>query len=959
MPTENLNGDSFIANSIVVTDNLGGGDYNYLINIAPGSGTADDLVINGGTLGDQILLGGLTAFSGVVTLTVNANGGADTVVGSALGDVLNGGDGNDSLSGGAGDDTIAGDTSASFNQDVMLGQGGNDVFLLTASQGQGDIFDGGADTDTLRNIQGQTTSFSNVGDANFISIEVLDGSGGSFNGDGGDNLLDFSAIATAVNVSAINGAIGNDTIVSVAGSAVFIDGGSGMDSILGNGLGESLDGGADADTLDGSGGNDTLRGGAGADSLVGGLGNDQFRIGQVDGQGDVYVGGSGADTVVYENGGQVVRFLSVGDANFLGIEAFNAGGQVIVGDGGANLLDFSAIATAVGVARIDGDAGADTIVAFGGTAVIIDGGSGADSILGNGLGESLVGGGDADTINGGAGHDTLRGGDGVDSLLGGLGNDQFRIGQLDGRGDVFVGGLGTDTIVYENPGQPLGFLTIGDANFIGIDVFDAGVQVINGDGGANLLDFSAIATAVGVTRIDGDAGNDTIAAFGATAVLINAGGGNDLVTGNIQAELLNGDAGADTIAGGGGADTIDGGADADRLAGGGGDDLYLVTAGDVITEVANGGRDTVAAGVTWVLGAQIEDLVLTGGSPTNGTGNTLGNGIVGNGGANTLNGVAGDDTLDGGAGIDRLIGGADNDLFIVTSGDVVVEGLNAGSDTVQAATNVTLGANVEVLRLTGVGALIGTGNTLGNLLLGGDGADTLNGGAGNDTLEGGIGADRLLGGAGDDLFLLRAGDVVVEGGNLGTDTVTAFGVVNVVLAANVEVLVMRDASVVTGTGNASGNTLLGNGLGNTLSGLGGADVLDGNAGNDTLVGGLGADTLDGGAGADRYVYNTTTESTLAATDRIEGFGFSAASLFDRVDLRGIDANPFVAADQAFIYRGAGFFSAIGPLSAGELRVVPTGPGLYRVLGDTNGDGTAEFAIDIASAAPATPNWFLL
>ena len=93
---------------------------------------------------------------------MNGGSGNDTVVGSQLGDVINGDGGNDSLLGGGGDDTINGDFS-SLGQDVMRGQGGYDVFLVTSFLGQGDLFDGGSGTDTLRNIAGQTTSFTSVG----------------------------------------------------------------------------------------------------------------------------------------------------------------------------------------------------------------------------------------------------------------------------------------------------------------------------------------------------------------------------------------------------------------------------------------------------------------------------------------------------------------------------------------------------------------------------------------------------------------------------------------------------------------------------------------------------------------------------------------------------------------------------------------------------------------------------
>ncbi|MEY4873156.1 MAG: hypothetical protein RLZZ563_2486, partial [Pseudomonadota bacterium] len=64
-----------------------------------------------------------------------------------------------------------------------------------------------------------------------------------------------------------------------------------------------------------------------------------------------------------------------------------------------------------------------------------------------------------------------------------------------------------------------------------------------------------------------------------------------------------------------------------------------------------------------VLGANVEQLVLTGTAAVNGTGNTLANRLIGNSAANVLSGGIGTDTLIGGAGTDTLNGGAGNDVL--------------------------------------------------------------------------------------------------------------------------------------------------------------------------------------------------------------------------------------------------------------------------------------------------------
>ena len=240
--------------------------------------------------------------------------------------------------------------------------------------------------------------------------------------------------------------------------------------------------------------------------------------------------------------------------------------------------------------------------------------------------------------------------------------------------------------------------------------------------------------------------------------------------------------------------------------------------------------DTVQASFTAALGEHLENLTLTGGANIDGSGNALDNVITGNSGNNVLN---------GGAGSDTLLGGAGNDVYEVDAFDTVVEAAGAGTDTVRAGFNYTLGANLENLVLAG-GDLNGTGNALANSILGT---------AGNNVLDGGLGADILDGGAGNDTYIVdNSADVVVEAAGNGIDTVLASA--SYQLSANVEHLVLTGSANINGTGNALDNTITGNSGNNLLDGGQGADLLLGGAGNDTLVGGEGDDRLDGGQDAD-------------------------------------------------------------------------------------------------------------
>ena len=182
---------------------------------------------------------------------------------------------------------------------------------------------------------------------------------------------------------------------------------------------------------------------------------------------------------------------------------------------------------------------------------------------------------------------------------------------------------------------------------------------------------------------------------GAAAINGTGNAGNNVITGNTGNNILNGGAGIDT------------------LIGGLGNDIYVVdSATDTITELANGGTDTIQSSVTYTIAAlaNVENLTLTGAAVINGTGNASNNVITGNTGNNILNGGAGKDTLTGGLGRDRFdyrtlansaLGifdvitdfnaNAGNDLFLVTTARSVFS--NVGSV-------VTLGATGIAAKLT-------------------------------------------------------------------------------------------------------------------------------------------------------------------------------------------------------------------------------------------------------------------
>jgi len=138
---------------------------------------------------------------------------------------------------------------------------------------------------------------------------------------------------------------------------------------------------------------------------------------------------------------------------------------------------------------------------------------------------------------------------------------------------------------------------------------------------------------------------------------INAGDGNDVVFCEDGNDYALGSYGNDSLVGGAGNDTLDGGAGTDTMCGGTGNDTYVVDGlSDVLVEYENEGIDTVQSSITYTLGANIENLTLTGDQAIDGYGNNLNNVLIGNDADNVLSAVSatdilsrdGNDFLDGG-----------------------------------------------------------------------------------------------------------------------------------------------------------------------------------------------------------------------------------------------------------------------------------------------------------------------
>ncbi|MDF2444858.1 MAG: Hemolysin-type calcium binding domain protein [Moraxellaceae bacterium] len=824
--------------------------------------------------------------TGTAALAGTGNSLANTLNGNAAANTLDGKVGVDTMIGGAGSDTYIVDNTADVvteaagaDIDIVLSSA---TYTLSANVENLTLTGGGAINGT-----GNTLDNIIIGTGGMNTLTGGGGNDFLDGGSGADTLIggtgnDTYVVGGGADIVTENASEGTDTVLSSMSFTLSanLEHLTLTDDIsingTGNGLNNTLIGNSASNTLAGAGGSDTLDGGGGDDTLVGGAGNDAYVVDDVD---DVITEllSEGTDSVQssvsYTLSDNVETLTLTGTASINATG--NASANTLTGNSGANTLNGGGGAdTMVGLAGNDiyivdhasdvateaKNAGMDHVFAsvnhtLGNNVENLTLTTSATNGTGNALNNVLIGNAAANSLTGGAGNDILDGGTGADSLSGGAGDDTYF---ADNVGDAITeaAASGTDHVfssVTLTLAANVENLTLtGSGNLSGTGntlanrlTGNAGANTLSGGGGDDVLDGGQ-----GADAMAGGLNNDTYVVDNIGDVVTeNAAEGTDLVkasitytlaanvenltligtdlingAGNGLDNVLTGNSAANTLTGGGGNDTLDGGAGADSLIGGAGNDTYLLDhLGDVVTENALEGTDTVQAFFSYTLGENVENLILTGSSFASGTGNDL---------ANVLTGNAGSNLLDGGIGADTLIGGAGNDTYVVdNAGDVVTEAASAGEDIVLASVTHTLSVNTEHLTLTGTGNINGTGNTLNNQLKGNSGSNVLSGGGGNDTLDGMAGADTLLGGAGDDVYIVdNAGDVVTENASEGTDMVLS--TVSFVLGANVENLMLSGFSDLSGTGNGLANTIYGSSGNDILDGAGGADILWGQDGDD-------------------------------------------------------------------------------------------------------------------------------
>jgi Ca2+-binding RTX toxin-like protein len=817
---------------------------------------------------------------------------------------------------------------------------------------------------------------------------------------------------TGSNVAGIgevlNGYGGADTINAGWGRDLVL-GGLGNDTVHGgdetdpntSDYGDGIDGGDGDDQLFGDAGRDVVVGGKGADLIDGGAGADVLMHGSatlsktivthsivvghtlVSGPIEVWTGAASLTddkTIDTLNGGAGDDWIGSG-----------LGDHVDGGEGIDRLeVNFrsrpSSLVLTVSAASLAGAAGGSiaNVELFS-----VRGTLQADQVTGGTAADFLFGSGGADTLRGSGGDDRLAGtddlaleqasaplanmDDGVQDVLdGGAGNDLVTVGRLDSG----VGGSGTDTLNVVLRGLAQGV----SLNLIGSDRW----TLLAAATGGTLTGFEVLG-ALHATRFA-----DVITVGGATSVYGYEG--SDILTGDAAAQTLMGGTGNDQLYGLGGADTLKGGGGTDRLFGGAGDDRILgdelvrgpeagvgkdyIEGGEGADEIfAGGGDDTVVGGLgadTMDGGTGLDTLSYVGSlaavtlslsfmtDEQTAFGPERVNAIYANGqggdaqddgaikferfvGSNfndtmifvatnwtadfpnvTLEGGKGDDTLGGSAGHEKLYGGEGDDLLWGDAGNDLIDG-GSGFDTASylEAWSVNVDLRITAAQNTGSAGL----DTIRGIeaVEGSYGDDVIHGSSAANQLTGAYGQDSLWGEGGNDILY---GDGVTRWSEPDPDD--------------------PDDSPDMLHGGDGKDVLYGGGGGDQLWGDSGADTLYGQGGNDTLYGGAEADRFYGGVGGDTFIFQSVSESSASAKDRI--FDFNAGE-GDVIDLSAIDANTALNGNQAFTMVSA--WTGV----AGEARMVYSASSdCTTLMLDTNGDKAADFILIVDGNV--TSGWLL-
>ncbi|MGE3612525.1 MAG: calcium-binding protein [Sulfurimonas sp.] len=818
---------------------------------------------------------------------IDGKGGNDVITALMGNDTITGGQGSDRLDGGVGNDTYI--YSRGDGKDTIIDSGGYDTLqftagitndnliaklqgsdLLIALKEEGKTFAELSDVITLKNYKNEKETIEAIFLEGYQRVDI-------------EQLLN----APTNENDRLELGEGDDTIDMLEGDDTLFAG-AGDDTIIGGKGSDDLQGGLGNDTYiyNRGDGNDTIY----DDSSFGyqnsrkeNAGNDTLRFGEGITQEDLIIQYSGPDLIialkeegkVFEELSDTILIQNYTDTNNK-IEniLFSDGSNITIngiknGTDGNDTLNFK---DATEDLVLQGLRGRDFIHGGSGDDVI-QGNSGTDDLYGGAGDDTIIGGQESDFLAGGAGNDTyvFNRGDGVDVILDdnrpeyeSFGSTNIKVDRLLKRMEIgdtaqvdagydtlkFGAGITREDISYEISGNNLQIHIAGGTN--------DSITIVNYLSTKNRVENILLDDGTTIDLFAATQGDDKLV-FGDTNTIIDALGGDDIVST------------------GSGSDTITGGAGNDRLEAGAGNDTYIYRRGD--------GKDTII--------------------------DTIGDDTL-----KLVGGLSQADVIIRLIGKDLVVALKEVGKSFDALSDVILIKNYTNSANAMETIIFEDGSSIDLATFdfgTDANDNFIFGNT-NNIINAKGGDDVVSTGAGNDIITGGTGRDTLGGGAGNDSYIYRRGDgkdtITDAGGNdtlkfvggltqndvivklIGKDLVVALKeegktfdtlsdvitVKNYTNSANaMEAITFEDGSSIdlatfdfgtetndyflfgassTDLDAKGGDDIVSTGAGNdTISGGAGDDILKSGAGQDTLSGGLGNDTLEGGRENDTYVFN--------------------------------------------------------------------------------------------------------
>jgi Ca2+-binding RTX toxin-like protein len=508
-----------------------------------------------------------------------------------------------------------------------------------------------------------------------------------------------------------------------------------------------------------------------------------------------------------------------------------------------------------------------------------------------------------------------------------------------------------------------------------------GLSIATGSG-SNSITASALTVGQTLSLTGGSAATVTLNAGNLSAASYS---GNITVTGGVSANTITVGSGGSTITGGGGADMLNGGTGNDifnfgsaanlgaaaSIAGGLGSDTIQMTAAATVSDgnfphatsietlgltgasTVTLGSNASTAGISNVVtGAGATSITDSNGVALNVNATALANNtaltLVGSA-AETVTGLIGDIAAGSLTGtLNVATGDATDNTISITTGSAATSITDAfASDTVTV--NATALADNTALILSGAAGFTVTG------------------------LQGDLTASSVSGALNVTTVDVASGLSIATGS--GSDTITATALKTghtLTLTGSSAATVTLNAGNQSGSlsaGTYTGNITVTGGTGaNTITGGAGADTITGNGGADIITGNGGADTMSGGSGVDTYVYNATSDSTVAIHDTITNFG-AGADIINTSAIAGITllqglitgSTSISAHSIAWIQSGANTLVYANATAVAEaqgsadMEIVLTGVTASTL---TNGDfthapaGVSGHAIDLALTDPS-------